>query len=105
MKFLLFLALSLVYGPATADTVYMTGNKLRTDLASEKGSEYFVAFGYVMGVHDTNAGRTVCASREVKAGQLVLVVKKALENSPQTLHEPADDLVRKALELAFPCKK
>ena len=41
----------------------------------------------------------------VTVNQLMLVVKKWLENNPKVLHEPAAIVTRYALSEAFPCSK
>lgn len=59
------------------------------------------AIGYIRGVAD----HMPCIPAEVTNGQSVDVVKKYLESNPETRHEYMGNLVIKALNKAYPCKK
>jgi hypothetical protein len=68
--------------------------------------------GYIMGVSDAglnyivlapNVKRRYCLPSEARSGQLVMVVKKYLEDNPAQLHLPAGVLTTDALIAAFPC--
>jgi hypothetical protein len=65
---------------------------------------------YLMGVVDalnqaeSITDRTlICLPTEVTAGQLRLVVLKALQERPEQLHYSAVDIVTRAVSFGFPC--
>jgi Rap1a immunity proteins len=75
--------------------------------------DHGLCLGYIMGVSDMaldylafapNAKRTYCVPSEVHPDQLVMVVKKYLEDNPAQLHLPAGVLTTYALTAAFPCR-
>ena len=75
--------------------------------------DHGLCIGYIMGVSDMaldylafapNAKRTYCLPSEVHPDQLVMVVKKYLEDNPAQLHLPAGVLTTHALTAAFPCR-
>jgi hypothetical protein len=59
------------------------------------------ALGYVFGMSEL----IPCISGEITNGQLVDVVKKYLEQNPETRHLHRSTLVFRALSGAFPCKQ
>lgn len=68
--------------------------------------------GYIAGVSDqalnllyiANTKRNYCLQSGVTSTQLVMVVKKYLEDNPSQLHLPAGPLTLHALTEAFPCR-
>lgn len=62
-------------------------------------------YGYVMGVHDSLDGVVFCTPDNAKAGQILAVVKKYLQQHPELWSKGADLLAAAALKDAFPCKK
>ena len=92
----------------------MDGNKLLAAIQSSNTREWATGYGYVLGVADAfesdeanSAGDRFCffLPKEVKAGQIIDVIKLHLEASPAQRHLEADVLVRYALSQAFPCKR
>lgn len=71
-----------------------------------------MCLGYVVGVVDsfntTNPIKTskkiICIPPAVTSGQLVLVLKKSMQEHPETLHLPASAHTLSALTAAFPCE-
>jgi hypothetical protein len=70
-----------------------------------------MCLGYIVGLSDqkmgdqtsTHAKRNYCLTSEVRSEQLVMVVKKYLEDNPAQLHYEAAGLTIRALTDAFPC--
>jgi hypothetical protein len=68
--------------------------------------------GYIVGVSDqamgdqisAHAKRNYCLPSEVHSEQLVMVVKKYLEDNPAQLHYEAEILTIRAITDAFPCR-
>ncbi|HEV3513726.1 MAG TPA: Rap1a/Tai family immunity protein [Candidatus Sulfotelmatobacter sp.] len=71
-----------------------------------------MCLGYIVGVSDQAMGeqtsahgkRNYCLPSEVRSEQLVMVVKKYLEDNPAQLHYEAEVLTIHALSDAFPCQ-
>ncbi len=87
-----------------------TGSDLRRALNEPAGLRSGVAFGYIQGV--VNSMEVLypnqplsCSPDGVTVGQMVDVVKRYLQNHPQTRHEPAVILIATAAREAFPCEK
>ena len=82
----------------------MDGHKLRTYMnAGVKSTNRQIALGYVIGVRDSYSSAKVCIDSKVQAEQLFEVVKKYLDETPQSLHKPGDQIIVLALYKAFPC--
>jgi hypothetical protein len=77
------------------------GNELLVHINEETSFSYAVALGYIRGVSDSMA----CIPSQVNNGQLVDIVKKYLEQNPESRHEYRGVLVIRALSKAYPCKK
>ena len=85
-------------------TTLMDGHKLRSFMnAPVKSANRQVGLGYVLGVRDSYSSAKVCIDSKVQVEQLFEVVKKYLDETPQSLHKPGDQIVRDALYKAFPC--
>jgi|APLak6261658528_1056013.scaffolds.fasta_scaffold59966_1 hypothetical protein len=80
-----------------------TGNELKELAVATNGFLEEVFFGYVEGVLDARF-REVCVPKGVTRQQAIDVVRKYLMDNPATLNQPADDLVVRAVKLAWPCK-
>ena len=80
-----------------------TGNELKELAFATSNFREGVFFGYVEGVLDTRF-QEVCFPKGVTRQQAIDVVKKYLMDNPATLHQPADDLIVHAVNLAWPCK-
>ena len=48
--------------------------------------------------------KKICVSNEIDNEQALKVVLKYLQDNPAQLHIPANYLVRRSIEQAFPCK-
>lgn len=82
----------------------MDGHKLRTFMnAGAKSANRQIALGYVIGVRDSYSSAKICIDSKVQTEQLFEVVKRYLDETPQALHKPGDQIVRDALYKAFPC--
>lgn len=81
-----------------------TGNSLRQKAISSNSYEQGFFLGYVVAVIESNVLK-VCVPNEVTLGQSALVVKKYMEDHPEDLHRWADEVVLKAVNKAWPCKK
>lgn len=93
---------------------FFTGNGLlRSCKSSVLSRGYLACAAFVRAVSETvpgiasvNGGRELaCIPKGVMLGQLIDVVKKALESGPEVRHESAAPLVAVALIRAFPCPK
>lgn len=85
------------------EAAYQSGNKLKTDL-NDKYGEMF-AMGYIVGATEVLRDyKDVCIADGVTQGQLKDVVKKYLDENPESLHEAAYVLVYSALRKVWPCK-
>jgi hypothetical protein len=115
MKKYLILNLSLAFLLMTAHIAsgaYFNGSLLNKYCLSESSYEKGMCLGYVVGVVDsfntTNPIKTskkiICIPPAVTSGQLVLVLKKSMQEHPETLHLPASAHTLSALTAAFPCK-
>jgi hypothetical protein len=83
---------------------YIDGNDLYAYVASKPD----FANGYILGAHDAAQWRNVatsCIDHDVKAMQVVDVVKKWLAGHPQVRHKGAVPIVRQAMADAWPCRK
>ena len=108
-----FFGTSALFFAAPSHAEFLDGNKLHEQCKSD------IPFcqAYIMGVVDTQDARenTSDASGNlptkflclpnVKASQLVDVVKQSLESRPHERHWPATLLVQGAMIRAFPCPK
>ena len=108
-----------------ASTASMDGNDLLKKCASwwgvkkdvEKVDYLDTGFcaGYLAGVMDVEAmwkgvedkeskSSHYCKPEEVTNGQVLQIIKKWLNDSPDKLHWRADTIIHQALLAAFPCK-
>jgi hypothetical protein len=108
MKYIIILLLCFFSVATYAQTQFFTGNTLkeRCDDA-ESGVNSSFCLGYIIGVADS-LSINICApggSGGVTVGQFVSIVRKYLNENPESLHRPADVLAFNALTRAFPCPK
>ncbi|MEV4782112.1 Rap1a/Tai family immunity protein [Burkholderia sp. LMU1-1-1.1] len=100
---------------STAQAGYVTGFDLNTWGAANERIEAGRAinddhatnnkfYGYVMGVHDALDGIVFCSPNNAKAGQILAVVKKYLQQHPELWSKEASLLAASALKEAFACK-
>lgn len=95
-----------------ASAAYFNGSLLNKYCSSVSRYEQGMCLGYVVGVVDsfntTNPLKTskkiICIPPAVTSGQLVLVIKKSMQEHPETLHLPASAHTLSALTEAFPCE-
>jgi hypothetical protein len=116
MKFVLgFFFLALFAVPAKSQAEQTTGNYLlvscQLSIRGMEGANFNNqaeawkdgnCIGLVRGVY--SALPTACAAPNVTAGQMIRVVVKYLQDHPEKLNLRDVDLIRLALEAAFPCK-
>ena len=89
--------------PATAGAAFVTGNSLLADFKSTDGFGPAYAHGYSVGVFDSFEGVNHCAPIGVSQGQIRAIARRYLESNPETLHHPAQMLLKIAYKNAFPC--
>jgi hypothetical protein len=90
---------------------YFSGILLNKYCNSDSSYEKGMCLGYIVGVVDSfnttyalKGGKKVfCIPPGVTSGQLVLVLKKSMQEHPETLHLPASAHTLSALTTAFPC--
>lgn len=98
-------------GMSTNAWGYNSGNDLWEHLTTDKSSPIYhqcqgQARGYVVGISDALDFRgEIQWEGTITKGQLVDVVEKYLRSHPESRHERAFFLVRRALMEAFPAKK
>lgn len=131
MKALLLALLLTVPLSAVASTAQIDGNQLMAKckfffadvtggapdtLTNMERIDMGYCAGYVSGVTDLEAmwkgaeGKTTkathyCMPTDATNGQMLLILKKWMENHPEKLHERADLIIHWALLEAFPCKQ
>ena len=96
----------------SASAAYFNGSLLNKYCSSESKYEQGMCLGYVVGVVDSfnttnplqTSKRIICIPPAVTSGQLVLVLKKSMQEHPETLHLPASAHTLSALTAAFPCE-
>ena len=96
---------ALLMVPMVAQAGFVTGNDLLRRMDAPETYEKMYALGFVLGVHDSFDGESICSGANVTAGQLRDVVKKYLEDNPANRNISAYILVLVALATAFPCSK
>lgn len=101
--FLIAFVFILASGSALAD--YFEGNDLKKLMDSSQLQDIGMFRGYVAGVQDINNGVPFCVHENVKLSQSSATVQKFFADNPQTWHLPAKELVVRALQKSFPCKK
>lgn len=97
----------------SAHAEYFSGILLNKYCSSESSYEKGLCLGYIVGVVDSfNTTSTIkgenqifCIPPGVTSGQLVLVMKKSMQEHPETLHLPASAHTLSALTAAFPCNQ
>lgn len=108
----LMLLLIVVSLGQVAHAEYFSGILLNKYCNSETGYENGMCLGYIVGVVDSfnttnlvkEGRRALCIPPEVTSGQLVLVMRKSMQEHPETLHLPASAHTLSALSAAFPCQ-
>ena len=104
MKLFLILAACCVALPSIAQpsSIMYSGQDLYTRITNNQA----IANGYIAGVHDSQAGVTICIPpNTVTLGQMVDMVKQTLERAPSERHLPADVYVQVTLSNRWPCAK
>jgi VIT1/CCC1 family predicted Fe2+/Mn2+ transporter len=82
---------------------FFTGNDLYQRLTANNSTEKMVALGYIMGINDAVSEVLICSSG-ITARQANDVVKKSLENAPESRDRAASFLVIQSLSAVWPCK-
>lgn len=108
-----FLVLLLSAVAQSAHAEYFSGILLNKYCSSESRYEQGMCLGYIVGVVDSfnttyavkGEKRIFCIPPGVTSGQLVLVLKKSMQEHPETLHLPASAHTLSALTAAFPCNQ
>ena len=77
---------------------------LRTNESGDS-NKHSQMVGFVEGVHDSLEGTAICTPAELKAGQLLAIVRNYVEAHPQNWNDPTWSLVGRALKDAYPCKR
>ena len=102
----------LLYTASTAQAEYFNGILLNQYCNSNSAYEKGMCLGYIVGVVDSfnttyalkENEKIFCIPPGVTSGQLVLVMKKSMQEHPETLHLPASAHTLSALTAAFPCE-
>jgi len=102
----LFILAAFLFFSATAQcqqAAFETGNSLRQKLYAKSNIANGIAYGYILGVHDSWSGIMICTQIGADPSQMILIVRKFLSDHPEKLHYSAMSLVADALREAFPC--
>ena len=86
-----------------AHAEFKDGNDLLSDINAQDSFSRGVALGYITGVSDMGMGVVHCPPPNVRAGQLLDMVKNYLTNTPAERHQTADVLVNKVMKMVWPC--
>ncbi len=111
-KIMLVLAVLILMSGYSAHAEYFSGILLNKYCNSNSDYEKGMCLGYIVGVVDSfnttysvnGEKRIFCIPPGVTSGQLVLVMKKSMQERPETLHLPASAHTLSALTEAFPCR-
>ena len=103
--------IAFLFAGSAARAEYFSGILLNQYCTSDSAYEKGMCLGYIVGVVDSfnttyalkGSERVFCIPPGVTSGQLVLVMKKSMEEHPETLHLPASAHTLSALTAAFPC--
>lgn len=99
---LIITALLCTSAQAQQSSIMYTGQ----DLLNRMSSNPTIANGYIAGVHDSQAGVTICIPPgTVTLGQMSDMVRQSLERVPSERHMPADLYVQATLSNRWPCAK
>lgn len=93
--------------PFNVEAAYLSGNKLKAHLDDSSYYDQAFAMAYIVGATDVLEDedyKYVCIADGVTQGQLKDVVKKYLDENPESLHQEAYVLVYLALSKVWPCK-
>ena len=113
IKKLLWLFVFALFLPVvSARAEYFNGILLNKYCNSDSAYEKGMCLGYIVGVVDSfnttsvlkGEERILCIPQGVTSGQLVLVMRKSMQEHPETLHLPASAHTLSALTAAFPCE-
>jgi hypothetical protein len=115
MKRVLLLC-GLLFASLPCFSAFVTANQLRNEILAyerfERGKPNSTDFqdsahaiGYVVGVVDTLQGAVVCVPSGVSAGQAMAVVKKYLDDHPESWNLQAYIVIASAIQATFPCQK
>jgi hypothetical protein len=88
-----------------AGATFFSGNELYGWLTSNRAAETISALHYIGGVADTLDQDIICMPLNVTLGQVRDIVQKHLRANAEQRHNPADVLIRTALEPLWPCER
>lgn len=80
----------------------VTGNTLTEMCVDNNGFNHGVCLGFVNGAAALQ--NEACIPEGVKFGQLKAVIVRYMKENPEQLHKPAIQLIKGALNQAWPCK-
>jgi len=105
MKRNLLIPFFFIFASGSAIADYFDGNDLKKMMDSDRLQDIGMFRGYVAGVQDFNNEVLFCVHENVKLSQSSAIVQKYFSDNPQTWHLSAKELVVRALQKSFPCKK
>jgi hypothetical protein len=89
---------------AQPSSTYFSAQELYRRMTTDTATA--LVHGYIAGVHDAQSGITICIPpATVSLGQMLDMVKQAMERVPSERHLPADIFVEAALSSRWPCSK
>jgi len=107
VSFLLIFA-SVQQSKAQYGGYYITGQDLHRVCNSEFDTDYGYCAGFITGVAEVMISQPVgqfraCNHGTVRSEQLINIVRKYMNNNPDTAAEDGRTIVAKSLSWAFPC--
>ena len=104
--FLLFMISFSFGGFIDGNELYSKGLEYYKDEIGRRGNYFDIGFydGYVVGVVDAYDYILFCPPRNVRAGQVLDIVFKYLQNHPEIRNWPANRIVVKAIAEIWPCR-
>ena len=104
MKRLIAVALGLAALPTTAHAEWVNGNELYQWCSSQKYDDYYKCASYTLGVIDASQfdGKGLNVPSNSTRGQVVDVLKKYLQDHPESRNLPASWLVGVSVISAWP---
>ena len=101
MRVLIASVFALACAPAHAE--FLNGEALFSMMKSEQETPRHLARAYIAGVHDAQRGVSHCSAEGLSLSDLSAAVQSMLSEAQSLRVLPADVLIGKMLETAFPC--
>lgn len=88
----------------SAQAEFYSGNDIHRMFSSGNSSDRLFAMGFVAGVVDVYQDVGICVPNNVTLGQVNDIFKQWLIFNPEKRHFTAQELVREAISMVYPCQ-